>query len=249
MKILIGRLVLLAAIFVTWEALSGGLGAPVLNPIIFPPPSKIFRDLISYVSSPEFIDDAVSTLTATLSGLALSVAAGVALGLLLGSFNSAERVLAPFIAALNSLPRAAVAPLFVIWFGFGFLNKVMMAFFTAFFVIFYNVLGGYKSTDRDLQTVVMLMGGRKVDVIRHVILPSLATWVFTSLRVAIAFSLIGVVIAEFIGSYNGFGKRMVIAMGLFDTPRVYSILILLMIIGTSLVSLAEFIEKRIVKWK
>ncbi|MGC9130799.1 MAG: ABC transporter permease, partial [Pyrobaculum sp.] len=100
-----------------------------------------------------------------------------------------------------------------------------------------------------LQTVVMLMGGRKVDVIRHVILPSLATWVFTSLRVAIAFSLIGVVIAEFIGSYNGFGKRMVIAMGLFDTPRVYSILILLMIIGTSLVSLAEFIEKRIVKWK
>lgn len=246
MKIFIGRLIVFVIVSLVWQLLST---LEIINQLIFPPPSKIFLDFVDYVTSPLFTKDIISTLSATLAGLALSIVAGVGLGLLLGAFGTVERILAPFIAAINSLPRAAVAPLFVIWFGFGFINKVMMAFFTAFFIIFYNVLGGYRSVDKDLQVVVRIMGGSRWDVIKHVVLPSVATWIFTSLKVAIAFSLIGVVVAEFVGSYDGLGKRMIIAMGLFDTPRVYTILILLMILGTALVTLAEHIERRVLKWR
>jgi len=250
-KILAARLAVLAIVTFLWELLAGGIvsGFQPLDPLIFSRPSLVAADLMRWLPTEDFLRNFTSTLVAALVGLALSIVVGTGLGLLLGVWRFAELTLSPYLAALNSLPRPAIAPLLVVWLGFGLEMKIAVAFFTAFFVVFYNVLEGYKSIDRDLQLAIMIMGGSRGHVIRHVVLPAVSNWVFASLRVAIAFSLIGAVLGEFVGGLDGLGRKMIVATGIFDTPRVYSVLIVLMLLGSALVMVGEAIERRMLRWR
>lgn len=251
LKIYGGRVLTVALVVFIWELLTGGIvqSLRLLDPLIFSRPSLILQDLLIYVPSDKFLKDLTSTLQATFYGLALSIVVGLALGLAMGASRVLYGIFSPFIAALNTLPRPAIAPLFVIWFGFGLLTKTMISFFTAFFVIFYNVLEGYRNIDKDIYNTVLIMGGRRIHLFKYVIVPSVATWVFASLKVAIAFALIGAVLGEFVGALEGLGRELIVASGIFNTARVYAILFILMAIGVSLVSITEQIERRLLKWR
>lgn len=249
--ITIGRVAFIACLFLLWEAAAGGLGLGegFVDDRFISPPSLIAADIVDYASSGQLATDLGSTGTAALLGLLLGLAGGVAFGFLLGYFRTAAAIAEPVIIGLNSLPRITVAPLLVLWFGLGLPSKVAVSLFTVFFVIFWNTLQGVRNIDVDLVRVVKVMGGGSGDVVRLVVVPSVFSWIFAALRTSVSFALTGAVVGEFVGSTQGLGYRMRLAVGLLDTDRVFAITVILMLLGTALVLIASRVEAHLLRWR
>lgn len=150
-------------------------------------------------------DDILSTLAAAAVGLVIGVLLGIVLTGILASHSDVAKVLTPYVASANAVPKVVLAPLFVLWFGLGFTSK--LAFVTAVisFIVFYNLFLGLRNQDQDLVRNVRALGSRRRDMFREVTVPSLTGWLIASLRVCVAFSLLGAVVAEFLGSSSGIG--------------------------------------------
>lgn len=245
------RLLLVAAILGGWEATTGGFGAGlrVWNPIILARPSAALADIADYARSGLLATDLATTLTAAFAGLFLGMTGGVLLGLVLGYARPVAETVEPVLVALNSLPRIALAPILMLWFGIGITSKIFLSLFTVFFIIFFNTYLGIRSVDPELVRAVRVMGGGRVDLARFVVLPSVFSWIFAALRTSVSFALTGAVVGEFVGSTGGLGYRMVIAAGLLDTPRVYGILLLLMVVAVTLIEVAKRVEARLLRWR
>lgn len=245
------RVVILAIITFLWELISGGIykDFELISPLIIGRPSLIAQDFVVYVSSDLFVRDFIATMNATIWGLIIGIVTGVGLGIIFAYSKFVEDAFRPFVVAINTLPRPALAPLITIWFGFGILSKIVVSWSIVFFIIFFNTIQGIKSIDPDLIKVVKVMGAGRIGIIKHIILPAIATWVFAAFKVSVSFALIGAVIGEFVGAHAGLGYRILVASGLFETNRVFTVLIILMIVGICLVKFSEYIENKILKWK
>lgn len=250
LRLALRRLAFVAALLLLWEAATGGLGLPpVLDPIIVARPSRAFAEIGAYAASGLLAKDLAATLQAASIGLALGIVGGVSFGLLLGYARPVADTVEPVLVAFNSLPRIALAPVLIIAFGLGITSKIFLAFFTVFFVIFFNTYLGIRSVDPELVKAVRVMGGTRADLARYVILPAVFSWIFAALRTSVSFALSGAVVGEFVGSTAGLGYRMVISAGLLDTNRTYAILLLLMAIAVTLVELAKRVEDRVLRWR
>lgn len=247
----LSRFAVLAGFILLWELIAGGfgLGIQVFEPLILPAPTAIVSEMVEYYNSGLFFRDISATLWAAALGLVLGVVLGAVVGVMFGYWRRMALLLEPAFLAINSLPRITVAPLLILWFGLGLRSQVALAFFTVFFVIFWNTYLGIRSVDPEILRVVRVMGGSKSDVGRMVIVPSVSSWVFAGLRTAVSFALSGAVVAEFVGSTRGLGYRMTIAAGLLNTPRVYAIMVILGLVAVILVRGAERIEKRALRWR
>jgi len=245
------RILLVAAIFAVWEAATGGFGGQwqVWDPILLARPSAAFAELIDYSRSGLFLKDLTLTLQAAFAGLLLGMAGGIALGLALGYARPVAETVEPVLVALNSLPRIALAPILLLWFGIGITSKIFLSLFTVFFIIFFNTYLGLRSVDPELIRAVRVMGGGRLHLARFVVLPSVFSWIFAALRTSVSFALTGAIVGEFVGSSGGLGYRMVIAAGLLDTNRVYAILLLLMVIAVVLIEIAKRVEAYLLRWR
>ena len=245
------RILLLVAIFAVWEATTGGFGEQwqVWDPILLARPSAAFAELIDYSRSGLFLKDLTLTLQAAFAGLLLGMAGGIALGLALGYARPVAETVEPVLIALNSLPRIALAPILLLWFGIGITSKIVLSLFTVFFIIFFNTYLGLRSVDPELIRAVRVMGGGRLHLARFVVLPSVFSWIFAALRTSVSFALTGAIVGEFVGSSGGLGYRMVIAAGLLDTNRVYAILLLLMVIAVVLIEIAKRVEAYLLRWR
>ena len=245
------RLALVAAIFLVWEAITGGFGPAfqLVEPILLARPSAALVELGAYAASGLLAKDLSFTLSAAFAGLALGMVGGIAIGLLFGYFRTLAETVEPIFVALNSMPRIALAPVLILAFGLGMASKVFLSFFTVFFVIFFNTYLGVLAVDPELVRAMRVMGATRLDLARYVILPSVFTWIFAALRTSVSFALTGAVVGEFVGSTAGLGYRMLISYGLLDTERTYAILLLLMAVGTTLVEIAKRIEARLLRWR
>ncbi len=246
------RTIAIAALLAVWELFTGGFGRlmqPLVNPALIPPPSAAVADLFAYGQSGLLTRDLSSTLQAAFIGLFLGIVGGLVVGLLLGFWRGVADVVEPIFIAFNSLPRVALAPVLIIWFGLGITSKIFLALFTVFFVVFFNTYLGVRSVDPDLVKAVRVMGATNGQVLRIVVMPSVFSWIFAALRTSVSFALTGAVVGEFVGSTEGLGYRMAIASGLLNTPRVFGILLLLMLIGAALVELAKRVEQRLLRWR
>jgi NitT/TauT family transport system permease protein len=232
-----------------WEAGTGGLGWRPLPPALLPSPGETWESLVQYARSGLLAVDVTRTLTQAFLGLVLGMGVGTALGVGLAYARRLGDALEPLLAALNSLPRVAVAPLLIIWFGLGITSKVLLAFFTVVFVVFMNTYAGVRSVDPDLVRAVQVLGGDGRHVARWVVLPWVASWVFAALRTSISLALAATVTGEFVGSTQGLGYRMVLATGVLDTPRVFAILLVLMTVGYAVVEGARRVEAYLLRWR
>jgi NitT/TauT family transport system permease protein len=151
--------------------------------------------------------------------------------------------------ALYSIPKVALAPLFIVWFGIGMHMKVLLAAATVFFLVFLNTAAGVRDVDRGLIDAVRLMGGTRWDVARRVVLPSSMTGVLTGLKVAIPYALIGAVIGELVASNRGLGYLINDAASQFDTAGVFATLVVLSVIAGVLNVLVGLVGKRVNRWK
>lgn len=245
------RALLVAALLAAWEATTGGFGGriQVWNPIILARPSAALADLVDYARSGLLTTDLATTLLAASAGLFLGMTGGVLLGLVLGYARGAADTVEPVLVAFNSLPRIALAPILILWFGIGISSKIFLSLFTVFFIVFFNTYLGLRSVDPELVKAVRVMGGGRWHLARFVVLPSVFSWIFAALRTSVSFALTGAIVGEFVGATGGLGYRMVIAAGLLDTPRVYGILLLLMVIAVTLIEVAKRVEARLLRWR
>jgi NitT/TauT family transport system permease protein len=189
-----------------------------------------------------------STLYATAVGLLVGTVSGFAVGVMLAQSKFWAKVLNPFIVSLNSMPRIAFVPLITMLFGLGLASKVVTAWFMVFFLVFFNTYKGANSVEQELVNFCRTLGGRPSQILWRVRVPTAAAWTFASLPNAISFALIGVVLAEFVGSTTGVGYLMTTSLATLNSTDMFASIVILSLVGVSLVYLISAIERRLLHW-
>jgi NitT/TauT family transport system permease protein len=174
---------------------------------------------------------------------------GIVVGLVFGFWPLIDKVLEPILGALNAVPRPALAPLFVLWFGLGMTSKILVAWSLVFFVAFYNAYQGIKSIDQDVINSVRVMKAGRRQLLKIVVLPAVFTWVFAAFKLSVGYALVGAMIGEFVGATSGLGYQLTQAQGLLDTDRVFSIVILTGVVAAVILFLADRLERSLLKWR
>lgn len=189
------------------------------------------------------------TLLATVLGFGIGCTAGFTLGLLFGRFTTLAEVFDPYITAIYSIPKIALAPLFIIWFGIGIESKVAVSAAIVFFVIFLNTYSGVREVNPLYVHTTRIMGGGEGAVLRHVIVPSAAAWVITGLKVSVPYALVGTVIGEFMSANRGIGYLISQATGLFNTTSVYAGILVLALVGAAINTGLKYLEAWVLRWR
>lgn len=190
-----------------------------------------------------------ATLRNTFWGFLVGVGSGVVVGLVLGRSEFLARIFEPFIVAFNSLPRIALVPLIVLVFGLGDASKIMTAWVIVFFIVFFSTYEGARAVDRDHINVARLLGASNWQVTWTVVVPSAMAWVFAVLTPALSFSLIGVIIGEFIGAQVGLGKIIIEAEATLETADMMVALFVLMFVGVALALLIRRVQTYLLRWQ
>jgi len=239
----LASIILIIGFFVVWELACVVFG---IKDIVLPRPSQIVTTLVTRF--PAILPHAIPTLVNTLVGFALGIVGGVALGALIGSSRLAYDVAYPLLIGFSSIPKVAVVPIFVLWFGAGFVPAVLTAMILCIFPIVVNVATGLATTEPELEDVMRALKASKLDTLLNVGLPRTMPYFFASLKVAITQAFVGTVIAETVASNRGIGNLMMIASSNFDVPLVFAGLLILALLGVALYVLFAVIENRVTGW-
>ena len=228
-----------------WELASGRW----VDEFFLSKPSLVIERIFDLAKSGDLWLHLRATLLETGIGLLIGLPLGVVLGITVATSKIVGRWIYPYIIAMYSLPRVALAPLFIVWFGLGLFSKVVMVVTMVVFVAFYNVYQGVKSIDTDLLDMVKSYRGSRWTMLRWVMLPSISAWMLTALRLAIGLGLIGAIIAELIGSSVGLGYYIKLSSNLFDTTGVFAGLVVVTIIAMLLEQVVALIERKVLRYR
>ena len=239
------RLLLTVVLLLAWEVAA----TTITTPFWISQPSRVFGRLVSLTTSGLLFWHVAATLQAALLGLALGGVVGVALGLALGARPRIAEIVDPLLMGLNSLPRVALAPLFIIWFGIGLPSKMILAFSLVVFPVLINTYQGVRGVDRDLVDMLRTMRASSWQIARRVTVPSTLPWIMAGLRIGLGMSLIGAVVGELVGSNRGVGYYVEAAAANFDTTGVFAGLVILMVLTIVLNELMKLIEARLFRWR
>ncbi|MEB8338260.1 ABC transporter permease [Streptomyces endophyticus] len=224
------RLLVIVVALVLWQLMSG----PVVPEYAVSKPTEVYDALTEMLGSATGWNDIRVTAVEVLAGFGLGVAAGTVMGLVLGSFPLLGRVLEPLVAALNGIPKIALAPLFLLFFGIGPWSKITIAMTGVAFVVFYNVYLGLRLRERELVEVVQVMGGRRHHVLGYVTIPTLAAPFFAALKTGGPLAILGVIGGEFIASSEGVGHELFTAAQNLDAASEFAGLIVLVALTLAL---------------
>lgn len=245
MKVMLIRIGVIAAFVAFWQFASGRL----IDDYFVSSPTAIYDDLKAGFSEGQLMSDILTTMNEAGLGLAFGMLAGIVVGLLFAFMPLVDQVMEPILGALNSVPRPALAPLFVLWFGLGMTSKVLVAFSLVFFVAFYNAYQGVKSIDQDVINSVRVMKAGRFQMLKIVVMPAVFTWVFAAFKLSVGYSLVGAIIGEFVGATSGLGYQLARAQGLLNTDRVFSIVVLTGVVAAVILFVAGRLEKALLKWR
>lgn len=234
---------LIAGVFILWEVSCLVFG---IREIILPRPSQIVVTLVD--RWPALMPHAVQTLYTTLVGFALGVGTGVVIGLLIGSSRLAYNVAFPLLVGFSSIPKVAVVPIFVLWFGSGTMPAVLTSMVISIFPVVVNMATGLATTEPELEDVLRTLKASKRDILLNVGLPRAMPYFFASLKVAVTLSFVGTVISETVASNRGVGNMMLLASSNFNVPLVFAGLFILAGLGIALYVVFSLIERRVTGW-
>jgi len=244
-RVLVWRLAVLVVGLVAWQVLSG----PVLDPQFVSSPEGIVKRLGQWVSDGTLWFNTWITLQEIVLGFLLGATTGALLAYLIAPVRLIWDVLDPYLMSLYAIPKVALAPLFIVWFGIGTNMKVLLAAVSVFFLVFINTAVGVHEVDRGLIDAVRLMGATRRDIALKVTLPASMTGLLTGLRVSIPYALIGAVIGELVASNRGLGYLISNSSAQFDTDGVFATLIVLSLIAAALNALVTLLGRRANRWK
>jgi NitT/TauT family transport system permease protein len=234
---------LIVGFFVLWEVFCW---AGKISNVVLPRPSEVVVTLFER-------RDAIwphvwQTLFTTLIGFGLGVGIGVLLGILIGASKLAYGVVYPLLVGFSSIPKVAVVPIFVLWFGAGTVPAILTAMILCVFPVVVNVATGLATTEPELEDVMRSLRATRLDILTNVGLPRAAPYFFASLKIAITQAFVGTVIAETVASNRGIGNFMLIASSNFDVPLVFAGLLILAILGVGLYVMFSVIEMSVTGW-
>lgn len=228
-----------------WEWASGRL----IREIYVSRPSAIAVRLYELFATGEILPHLVVTLQELVLGYIVGVLSGVIVGYWLGRSPRVAAVIEPYVMAFYGIPKIALAPLFIIWFGIGIGSKIALAGIMVFFLTFYNVYTGVRNVDREYANLALIMGAKERQLTRHVYLPAAAPFVLLGMRMAIPYSVIGVIVGEFASSTRGLGLFINQASSTYDPAGVFAGIVILL----AFILVANFgaarLERRLLRWR
>jgi NitT/TauT family transport system permease protein len=247
---MIGRSVLqilaVVAFFLLWE---GAVQMGWLSAFLVGQPSGVLHNLVASIANGSLFADTGYTVFEAILGFAFGTVIGSLIGLALWYSAFVARLVEPFIAAINSVPKIALAPIIILWFGTGLLSKVALAISLTSIVALITAYQAAKDSDKDLQALLFSMGASKHHIFKRVIVPSTLPAIIATFRINIGFALVGAVVGEFISSQHGLGHVIYVASSLYDLNTVWAGLFTLMLVGFAFYHLVEITERHLLPWK
>ena len=244
-KLILG-LILPVSLLIIWE-ISGRLG--LLNPLLLPTPSAILQEFVYLWQHQRLLDHLqVSTLRA-LSGFAIGAGLGLLFGVMIGFIYKFERLLDPSIQMLRMLPHLAIAPLFILWFGFGETSKLLLIAKGSFFPLYVNTFLGIRSMDKKLFEVANVLQFSKWSLLTKLIIPSALPHIFLGIRLSIGVAWVGLVVAEMMGSTQGIGFLINDARSMSIISTVFVGIIIFAILGKLSDSIVLWLERKALRWQ
>ena len=236
----------LALAILLWEGMAA---AGHVNQFFFSRPSLIWDCFLTVLRDGSLMTHL--TVTAREAGLGLLFGGffGTAAGLTLGVHPGLSRALMPLMTGLNGLPKLALGPLIIVWFGIGLKAKVLISALMVFFVFAFNLYSGVRSVDRDLLFAVRLMGATRHQTIRKVIWPACLPWLLTSLRTGLGLSISGAIVGEYLGASRDLGWAIATAGERYDTTKVLCLVLVIVVIVVLLDLILRLLERRLLRWR
>jgi NitT/TauT family transport system permease protein len=228
-----------------WEGMVRAWHVPEF---LVPAPSAIGRALVAGLTSRLYLDHFGVTLYESLLGFLIAAAAGIACGTVIAQFRVVEQTLYPYLVALQTLPKIAIAPLLIVWLGFGLTSKVVIAALVAFFPVLVNVIVGLKTVDASKLDLMRSLDANRWQTFRYVTFPNALPFVFAGLDIAIVFSVLGAIVGEFVGSQRGLGNLILQFHTSLDMAGMFAVLLLLAALGVGLHLAIQAIQRRVIFW-
>jgi NitT/TauT family transport system permease protein len=239
------RLLLIAATLLVWEALVWAFDVPAY---ILPAPSGIFVALYRGTVSYLYLDHIGVTVAETLMGFALGSALAFALGIAVALSRRVEYFLYPFIVMFQAMPKVALAPLIIIWFGLGITSKVVAAALVAFFPLMVNTIVGLRSAEEDRINLMRSLAASRWQIFWMLQLPNAMPYIFAGLEIAMIFALIGAIVGEFVGAQSGLGMLIQSMNFTMDVAGQFSVLLILSMLGLLLNGIVSEVRRRVLFW-
>jgi NitT/TauT family transport system permease protein len=238
------------AVFIGLWQLVTSIG--LVSPIILPTPMETLRDMIfvgkNLLSGGYMLVALWITVKEVIYGFALAILIGFSLGILVGETAFGEKAVMPYLVAIDTMPKVAFAPLFVAWLGFGIESKVALAAFIATFPIVVGMAAGLHAADENARMLFKTMGASRMQTLIKMKLPTGLPQIFTGLKIGAVGVMAGAITGEFLGGGRGFGELIRIAASQLNTPRVFSLILYLSLVGLVLYALVTWTQRRVVFW-
>jgi NitT/TauT family transport system permease protein len=235
-----------AAIIVIWDLYVRLFG---LSALVLPTPYQVWLSLVENTLSGRLIDHMWVTLSEVLLGFLLGSVVGVALGMLTAQSPLMRIIIGPYILASQAMPKLALAPIIVIWLGFGIAPKVVITALICFFPLLENTIIGLTSTDPHQVELFQVLTASRWQSFIKLRVPNALPVIFAGLRVAITLAVVGAVVGEYVGANRGLGALVIAAQGSFDTPLMFAIFVYLTVVGIVLYKLMELLEHTAFSWR
>ncbi|MER5908912.1 ABC transporter permease [Streptomyces sp. NPDC001982] len=246
LAISIYRVVGVVVFMLAWEAT---VRADLVEEQFLSPPSAVWASLRDLAEQGFLWGNVLATVKATAAGFASGIVVGAALGFIIGLSRPLSAFCSPFITMMNSTPRIALAPLFVLWFGIGMESRIVLVFSLVVFIILTNTIAGTESVDRDHLTLAKLNSASRLDVITRVALPSVLPWILAAMRVAFAYAIAGAVVGEMFLGQEGLGYLIVAGSGVFNVSQIFAALFVAVAIAFIADRLMALAERRLLRWR
>lgn len=228
-----------------WEYLVRVLEVPGF---ILPAPSAVAVTFFNGVVTGAYFGDLAVTAFEAISGFLVGSAIGIFIGTIIVMFPLMERIVYPYVVALQTVPKVALAPLLVVWFGFGMTSKVIIVALVTLFPVLVNVIAGLRTVDQERIDLLSALNASKWQLFWHLRFPNCLPFLFAGLNTAIVLSVIGAIVGEFVGATKGIGFRILQANYALDIAGAFSLFVVLSIMGLVMHSTLKFIERKVVFW-
>lgn len=239
----LGRLAFAAALFLSWELASGR----ILDQFFVSKPSHIVASLWAMLTKEALLYHLQFTVVEALTGYLIGAGAGLILGFALARLELVYRIIEPFVVAFYGIPRIALAPLFILWFGIGITSKIAVAAVMVFFIVFINTIAGIRSVPAQFLQVARVMGASEWDLVRKVIFPAATPFIIAALQITVPQAMIGAIVGEFISSNRGVGHLISRAAGFLDTPGlfagIFALLVVVLVMNQGITLLGNYLMR------
>ena len=229
---------------IIWELVAG-----TMSELILPAPSVVLSVLWDGMVSGYLLPHLYRTALEVLLGLIVGSLLGLIAGIIMGEIEFLRRILLPYVIASQAVPKLALAPLFILWFGFGMTSKVVITALICFFPLLENTITSIQQTDPNKKELFRVLNATRWQTLLHLKLPSGLPSILAGFRVAVVLAVVGAVVGEFIGGSEGLGAMIIASQGMMDTPLMFAVLILLTLLGMILYEGARLLERWLLKPK